>query len=537
MQPYANHWLNRSELRVPRTQEADRAVEFINDLVCGSGDYINSPLKLRKWQENATRQIFGALQPDGSRQISKVMLFCPRKLGKTTFAAALATYALLGLGEPGGQILVCAGDREQAAHSFKIICRMIRSEPYLASLVRIKEQEKKIIYPRNGSELICVSSVAPTKLGYNPSIVIYDELLVARNDELFTALTTGFGARKNPLLIMITTAGTDRNSLCYEEYDYAKKVQSGAIKDKSYLPIIFEYQEEMGAWDDPKTWRKINPALGDYANLKFLKKEVALARLLPRKERSFRQFYLNQWTDKSAIPFVSHKLWKALEKKRPEEARSVYVGYDQSSTKDLTALSLIFPHDDCFYLETFAWIAEGRAQERARSDQIDYLTWINQGWLRTTPGDAINYKSLLEDIKEILSGFDVEQIIFDRWRQGEVIQHLYDDGLPCVGMGQGYKDQSPAIQSFERAVLSKSLFHDGSPVMSWCLSNVFIEMDHAENVKINKKKSRDRVDCVCAAVMAFAGAEQASLHRSVYDDKEFLDMLLGKTKPDKPSAA
>jgi len=510
-------------VRVPRNKAAERAVAFINNLTA-FGDFRGQPFRLRPWQERITRQIFGTLRPDGLRQYQKVFLFLPRKSGKSSFAAVLALYCLIGLPDPGQQILCVAGDREQASQIFRSVVDCVRADPYLSSIVTVVESQKRIVYERKGSFLAALSAEAPTKHGYNPSVVLFDELHIQRNRDLWVALTSGFGARKEPLTIAISTAGDDRTSLCYEEFSYAKKVAEGIVDDPTYLPVLY-YAKEDELWDSEATWFRCNPALNDFQNLEFLRNECRLAKELPYRELVFRQLYLNQWVQNSTT-FIPDERWMACS--RPLDLqqlrdRECYAAVDLSTTTDVSALALLFPMDDGFYLLPTFWIPGDNARLRERRDHVPYLTWAKQGHVRITPGDVIDYDQIRHDIREFGEQFNIRQIAFDRWNATQLAGQLQGDGFDVVMFGQGFASMNEPTKEFERLILSGKLSHDGSPVMRWMMQNIAVETGDGGAVKLSKKRSMERIDGPVAAVMACGIAVQGkSQGPSVYEDRGIL---------------
>jgi phage terminase large subunit-like protein len=286
----------------------ERSIRFINKLT-HTGDYSGRPFALRPWQAAPIRKLFGTLRPGTNlRQYRKTFWALPRKQGKTEVVAAGSLYLMMGQGRPNQRIFTASGDKGQAALIFDAAAEMIANDRVLSARTIVYHGRKEIEYPDNRSMLRVLSKVPKSKHGLGPTAVLLDELHII-DELLVNILTTGFGARLDPLTWMITTAGHDIHSLCYDEWSYAEKVRDGEIDDPTYLPVI--YAAPKGAdWHSEDVWRAAMPALGDFCSLDFIREEHRKAVERPRFENTFRQLYLNQWTEQ-AERWLSVDRWKA----------------------------------------------------------------------------------------------------------------------------------------------------------------------------------------------------------------------------------
>jgi phage terminase large subunit-like protein len=273
-------------------------IAFINRLTHTKGAFARQTFNLRPWQATIVRQIFKRRR-DGLRQYRTVLLMLPRKNGKSELAAAIALYGLLADGETGAEVYSAAADRDQAGLVFGVAAQMIRNDATLDNQTYIVESQKRIVHERSGSFYRAISAEAYSKHGFNPSIVIYDELHAAPDRRLYDVLSTSMGARTQPLLLVISTAGFDRHSILWELYAHAKKVQENPALDPTFLPILYEAPVDAN-WQSPKVWRKANPALGDFRSLEELQILAARAKAIPAQENTFRRLYLNQWTEQAS---------------------------------------------------------------------------------------------------------------------------------------------------------------------------------------------------------------------------------------------
>jgi phage terminase large subunit-like protein len=288
--------------------QAARAIRLINQLTHTKGPFAGKPFDLRPWQRKILTKLFKT-QKDGRRQYRTCLLMLPRKNGKSELCAALAIYFLLFDGEIGAEVYSAAADKDQAALVFNVAAQMIRNDPELEAQCEIVDSQKRIVHRRSGSFYRAISAEAYSKHGFNASVVIYDELHAAQNRELWDVLSTSQGARSQPLMMAITTAGYDRHSILWELYAHAKKVAESPALDPTFLPLIFEAPSDAD-WTDERVWKKANPALGDFRSLEEMRIAGARAMEIPAQENTFRRLYLNQWTEQAAR-WIAMPAWDA----------------------------------------------------------------------------------------------------------------------------------------------------------------------------------------------------------------------------------
>ncbi len=276
-------------------EKASRATRFIGQLRHTKGDWAGKKFNLLPWEEKIIRDLFGMVNEDGRRQYREAYISVARKNGKTEIAGAIGNYALFADGEQGSEVYCAAGDRDQAGLVYGAAKSMVEQNATLGRNSKIVDSVKRIIFPKRNSFLRALSSEAYSKHGYNPHLAICDEVHVWPGRDLYDVLKTGMGARSQPLLISITTAGFDRTSLCWELYTYAKKVISGVVEDPTFYASIYEVEENED-WKDETNWYKANPGLGIYRSLEEMRGAFKRAIELPAFENNFRRLYLNQWT-------------------------------------------------------------------------------------------------------------------------------------------------------------------------------------------------------------------------------------------------
>lgn len=294
---------------VTRNPGSDHAVRVINNLTHTKGPFAGKSFNLRTWQDHEIVRPLFKTKPDGLRQYRSCLLMMPRKGGKSELAAAFAIQGLMFDGEQGGEVYSAAADKDQAALVFNVAAQMIRNDPQLLSQVEIIDSQKRIVHRKSGSFYRAISAEAYSKHGFNASRVIYDELHAAPNRELYDVLTTSMGARAQPLLIAISTAGYDRHSILWELYCHAKRVRENPDLDPTFLPIIYEMEEDAD-WTDEREWHKCNPALGDFRSLEDMRIAFQRAKEIPAQQNTFKRLFLNQWTEQ-AERWIDMAAWDA----------------------------------------------------------------------------------------------------------------------------------------------------------------------------------------------------------------------------------
>ena len=509
-------------------KKADRAVSFIQSLKHTKGIWSGKPFILFPWQEQIIRDVFGTIKATGYRQFNTAFVEICKKAGKSELAAAVALYMLCADHEEGAEIYGCANDRQQASIVFDVARDMVIQSPFLSERIRIIESQKRLVYMPTRSIYQALSSDVASKYGYNVHACIFDELLGQSNRKLYETMTQGSGAaRKQPLNFVITTAGSDRTSICYEVHQKALDILQGRKADPTFYPVVYSAPDDAD-WTDPQVWIKANPSLGKTVDLEYYEQRCSSAKENPAEEIQFRQFHLCQWTNTS-VRWMPMDKWDACGDTYCSDDLAglpCYAGLDLSSTSDLTALVLVFPPeetDGSFRVLPYFWLPKDTLQLRVRRDHVMYDVWEKEGFINTTEGNVVHYGFIEKFIRELGERFNIREIAYDRWNASMMVQALEDDGFTMVPFGQGFRDMSNPTKDLMRLVLEKSLRHDGNPVLRWNIDNVFIRTDPAGNLKIDKEKSTEKVDGAVALVMALDRAlKNTSSGSSVYDERGLL---------------
>ena len=510
-------------------EAADYAVAFIECLCHTKGTWAGKPFELIDWQEQIIRDIFGTLKPNGYRQFNTAYVEIPKKMGKSELAAAVALLLTCGDGEERAEVYGCAADRQQASIVFEVAADMVRMCPALNKRVKILTATKRIVYQPTNSFYQVLSAEAYSKHGFNIHGVVFDELHTQPNRKLFDVMTKGSGdARMQPLYFLITTAGTDTKSICYETHQKALDILAGRKIDPTFYPVIYG-ADESDDWTDPKVWKKANPSLGITVGMDKVKAACESAKQNPGEENSFRQLRLNQWV-KQAVRWMPMEKWDKCAFAVDEDAlrgRVCYGGLDLSSSTDITAFVLVFPpqdEEDKFVILPYFWIPEDNMQIRVSRDHVPYDVWERQGVLQTTEGNVIHYGFIEKFIEQLGEKFNIREIAFDRWGAVQMVQNLEGMGFTVVPFGQGFKDMSPPTKELMKLTLEEKIAHGGHPVLRWMMDNIFIRTDPAGNIKPDKEKSTEKIDGAVATIMALNRAIRCgnSTGSSVYDSRGLL---------------
>lgn len=510
-------------------KKADKAVRFIEMLKHTKGKWAGKRFWLFPWQEQVIRDIFGVVDANGKRQFRTAYVEIPKKNGKSELAAAIALYLLYADGEASPEVYGAAADRQQASIVYEVARQMTEMNPILMKRSKIMTAGKRIVYSRNSGFYQVLSAEVGTKHGLNVSGLVFDELHTQPNRQLYDVLTKGSGdAREQPLYFLITTAGTDRESICYEVHTKAVDILAGRRIDHTFYPVVYGLSDEED-WTDEENWKKANPSLDQTISIERVRDMFREAMNNPAEENVFKQLRLNMWVS-SLTRFIPEHIYDIGNEPIDMEAlkdRDCYAGLDLSSTDDITAFVLMFPprtEDEKYIMLPFFWIPEDTIPQRVRRASVPYDVWRKQGYLNATEGNVIHYGFIEKFIEKLGEQYHIKEIAFDRWGATQMTQNLEGMGFTVVPFGQGFKDMSPPTKELMKLTLEEKIAHGGHPVLRWMMDNIYIRTDPAGNIKADKEKSTEKIDGAIATIMGLDRAIRCGndTGESVYDTRGLL---------------
>lgn len=486
-------------------KKADAACQFFSRYLRHTkGRFAGTPFLLEPWQsDQIIRPLFGEVGDDGFRRYRLAYIEIPRKNGKSELAAGIALKLALADGEHSAEVYSAAADREQAAIVYDVAAQMVRQHPTLRARTRITDSRRNIAVPKTASKYRVVSADGGRQHGLNPSGVIFDEVHTQRRRALWDAMTMGSDTRVQPLTFAITTAGVpDDAPVWWDLHEYARQVREGIFKDDSFLSVHFG-AEPGDDYDDPKVWKKANPALGTFLDLEKFRANWQRAKRIPGEWNEWLRYRLNVPTQQ-ADRWLSIAQWDGCGELTNWDALSrsrCFAGLDLSTRRDITALVLAFPGEDGkIRIRPFFWLPEANLPSRLQP-------WVRDGLIELTPGNAVDFAFVRSRINELAKQYQIESIGFDPWNCAQLATELGGDGMNMIEWRFGLRTMSGPSKEFESAVAEGSLRHDCNPVLRWMADCVSIRSDASGNiipVKPDRLKSEKRIDGIVAAIIARA---------------------------------
>jgi len=469
------------------------------------------PFRVLDWQwRDVIGPLFGWKRPDGRRRFNRGYLSTAKKNGKTGLSSGLVLYSLMADREPRPVCVSVASSRAQAGLVYGDASSMVRASPTIAKMVECLDSTKTITFkhPTYGTGYYkTLAADSDRNEGIGASLIIYDELHAAKSRSLFDAMRYAGSARRQPLMLVITTAGdgNDPGHICREQYDYAKSVLKGEHVDPSFFALVYE-APEAAPIDDRDAWRLANPSIGQTIRIDDMEDAMREAKQTPAKEASFRRYRLNQWVS-SAQAWLTDGMWDACPATPGGddlEGQACFGGLDLSSTSDMTAFVLLFPQEGRpFRVLSWFYVPEANLRQLADQHRAPYLQWAKDGFLIPTPGNVVDYDAVREHVRLMSARFKPSMIGIDRQFQGQWLESkLIEDGLPVAPVGAGWRSQSEPLKQIEKWVRAGQLDHGGHPIMRWHALNARVVVDKAENYSLTKEQRRQKIDGVAALTMA-----------------------------------
>lgn len=511
---------------------AEAAVGFFSQhLALTKGEWAGRPFVLEDWQaDEIIRPAFGWKRKDGTRRYRRVVVWVPRKNGKTELAAGVSLIALMADGEAGAEIYAIAKDKDQATIVFNAATQMAAHSKTLGGHVELL---KTAIYcPELGSSFKPLTGRAAGKHGLNPHGIIGDEVHEWPDAELYTFVHQGTAARRQPIEFLISTAGV-RQGYGWELWQECQQILDGTRDDPETLVVVFAAGAE-DDWKDPATWAKANPNLGVSVKEEYLRAECQRAQENPRLENEFRRYHLNQWTEQLVrwLPMdkwgPASDRWSETEFEAELAGQECYGGLDLSTTVDLTAWCLWFPPTadrPRWRKLTRPFMPAESVEIAEKRDRAPYRQWVASGALLTTPGNVVDYDFIGAQVIADCEMFDVVRIGLDPFNATQFAIGMQNEGVPIEYVRQGFLSLNAPSKELEKLVLSEAIDHGGHPVARWCAGNAVVQTDPAGSIKPTKdpRKVTGRIDTIAADVNALAVwlDSQGGAGGNPWDDPDF----------------
>ncbi|WP_413790401.1 terminase large subunit [Bacillus thuringiensis] len=497
------------------SKKANHAIEFIENFCKHSkGKWGGKPIVLEVWQKAFIAAAFGFVHGiDGTRKYREVLLVVARKNGKSTVGSGIGLYLQIADGEPGSEVYAVATKKDQAKLVWLESKRMVKKSPAL--LKRIKPLVSELVSEWNDSTFKPLGSDSETLDGLNVHGAMMDEIHAWKDKNLYDVIVDGTSSREQPMIFMITTAGTVRESVYDMKYEEAEMLLNGlddpdGYKDERFLPIIYEL-DKREEWTDPSKWKKANPGLGTIKKVDQLETKVnkAKANSLLVKNLLTKDFNIRETSTEAWLTFeqLNNPETFDIEKLKPSYGIG---GCDLSSTTDLTAAKVIFmvPEDPHIYVKQMYWLPEDLLEQRSKEDKIPYNLWHEQGILRTTPGNSVHYKFVTKWFLEIRDeyGIYLPWIGYDKWSANYWVEDMqgYFGKEAMIPIAQGKQTLSSPMKLLGADLESKLINYNNHTIDKWCLSNTAIDVDKNLNIQPNKTKNqRRRIDGTAALLNAY----------------------------------
>lgn len=488
-----------------------RVIRFFRYLKHSKGEWAGETFVLEPWQQFILWNVFGWKREDGTRRFRTAYVEIAKKNGKTPLGAGVGLFMLRADKEGGAEVYAAATKRDQARILWEQADQMVKRSPRLEET--IQRFRGNLSVDETASKFEPLGADADTMDGLNVHCGLVDELHAHKSAAVYEALETATASRRQPLMLSLTTAGSDQTSFCFEQHEYAEQVLKGVIRDDSFFSYVAA-RDKGDAWDDPDVWIKANPNLGVSVKRDALDRAVAAAKDSPRKQNAVRRYRLNEWT-RAETRFIDLDRWDAgagdlmpIEIEALTKGRIGYAGLDLSTTTDISAFMAVFPpeeEDGPFDILARFWIPGEDIEKRERKGRVPYQQWVDEGWLIATDGEVIDYKRLQAEVISLGEDRTFRQIAFDPNNAVVTAVELEEAGFEMVKFVQSYSSYTYPTKEFEKLVISKRLRHGMHPVLRWMVDNVTVKTGPSGNLmprKPDHKNSHKKIDGVVALIMA-----------------------------------
>lgn len=519
--------------KIWRPEAGERVITFIEKFCKHhKGEWAGHPLILEPWQREALKISFGWFNADGTRRFRTVYIEVPRKNGKSELAGGVGLYLLIGDQEPGAEIYSSATKKDQAKIVWKVADAMVAASPQLKRWV--KRYKNSLHVERTDSNFEPLAADSNTLDGLNPHGNIVDELHAHKDRGVWDVLDTAMGARRQPVTLAITTAGTyEPESIGWQMHEYATQVLDQLVEDDTFFAFI-AHADEGDDYFSEETQRKANPNFGVSVKPEYLKKQAAMAQKQPSFMNTYLRLHLNVWTQQ-LTRWLSIEQWNACDPTPADvdprawavareaglRGMKCWGGLDLASKLDLASFVAIFPQENnVIDLVARFWLPEATIAAYSRKRQKHFETWADLGWITKTPGDVIDYDFIRRDISAFAKDHALQELAYDPWGATDLATKLGEaDGIQMVETRQGFKTLSEPSKDLEARIVAKQVRHAGNPVMRFCVANAVVTEDPAGNIKPDKAKASGKIDGVVATVMALSRLIVAPASTSPYETR------------------
>ncbi|GAA0455526.1 terminase large subunit [Alkalibacillus silvisoli] len=502
--------INESEKYIFDVDKANKPIKFIETFCRHSkGEWAGKPVKLELFQKAYIAALFGFIDKEtGIRRFKESMFYVARKNGKSTMLAGIALYMFIADGEGGAEIYSIASKRDQAKILFDEAHNMIKQSAHLSK--HIRKRKSDLYFGHTMSKFMPLAKNSNTLDGLNSSLVVIDELHSIQDRNLYEVMKQSQSARQDPLLVMITTAGTTRGNIFDDMYEYACNVVDGTYQDDSFLPIMYELDKKK-EWTEQEAWQKANPALGSIKKLDDLKRKVDKAKNNPNDLGGLltKDFNIRDTVNAAWLTFddINNEETYNLDDFKGSYAIG---GADLSITTDLSCATLLFVDKETEkrYIHQMYWLPRDSFNERVQIDKIPYDKWYEQGLLRLCNGNTINYGDITAWFMEMLEEYSITPlwIYYDSYSARYWVEEMEQHGFKMERCIQGARTLSLPMQQMGQDLKAKKINYNNHPMLKWCLTNTGVETDRNGNiVPIKAQTAKMRIDGTASMLDAYVG--------------------------------
>ena len=496
---------------------AGRSNLFFKVLQHSKGEWAGQPFNLELWQSFIDAMIFGWKRADGTRRFREAYIAVPRKNGKTTLLSGEGLKLLAADGEAGAEVYTFASTKDQAKLIFDEAVQMRNASPKLTQRIGLVKNNLHVL-PTN-SRFMPLSSDDETHHGLNASAGLADELHVHPSRDLWDVIATSQAARRQPLMLGITTHGWDRQSFCYAQYEYARRVLENVIQDDRFFAFV-AMLDDGADWESEIEWAKCNPNFGKSVKIDYLREQAQRAKNDPAALNSFLRLHLNAWTQQDERVILPHQ-WAACAGTTEDptivrgrwlaelKGKECFAALDLSSKLDMSADVFFFPKQsgvEKARVLPFFFVPEATMLDRAKKDRVPYDLWARMGFVMPTPGNVVDYDFIRELHRKMAREFRIRETAFDPWNATQISTQLQADGLLLVEHQQGYRSMSDPTKELLKMIAAQEFEHGNNPVLNWMADNLVVSEDPAGNLKPDKGRAREKIDGIVALIMCISRA-------------------------------